>query len=210
MVVHTKRSPAEEQLVAAFRGVFDASVMNFGSYNLVYAENLLAAGRQSEAASNGRRGAADSSSSGHEGPGSPSSEPGSPAGRRGQAEEELSVQEAVASSRHLLVGYRREPVEIVLCPVDLDQTLARLGEYDDAVAMAQVPALLNLTNLAGMATEGSTVQIVFSTGRRLTLSLQPEVQFPQAEQVPLHQHLDLEDFYDFLDYFMDRVEQKQL
>ena len=106
------------------------------------------------------------------------------------------------------MGYRRQPVELVLCPFDTETVLERLGEYDDAVALAEVPALLNLTNLAGMATNGSLVEIAFSTGLRVTLDIQPVVTF-ETPQLTLHQHLDAEDFFDFLDHFMDRVEQKE-
>ena len=181
MVIHTERTRDEERVITALRGVFDASVMNFGSYNLLYARNLLG----------------ESTEHGEEASG---------AAETGGTE--MSVLEAVARSQDLLIGYRREPVELVLCPLDADQVLGRLGEYDDAVAMAEVPALLNLTNLAGMATDGSSVEIAFSTGRRVTLSVEPVVEFPQVPGLCVHQHFDVEDFYDFLDDFMDRVEQK--
>src|SRR5699024_10756774 len=136
------------------RGVFDASVMNFGSYNLLYARNILAQGAQPD----------DDAASGAAAP----------------QEADVSAQEAVARAAGLLIGYRREPVELVLCPVDTDQVLDRLGEYDDAVAIAEVPALLNLTNLAGMATDDSSVEVLFSTGRRITLQVDSVVQFPQV------------------------------
>lgn len=179
MVIRTERSREEDQIVAALRSVFDASVMNFGSYNLLYAQNLL------EEAAHSAEAAAQS------------------------AEAEPSAQAAVTRSPDLLIGYRREPAELVLCPLDAEQVLGRLGEYDDAVALAEVPALLNLTNLAGMATDGSLVEIVFSTGRRVTLDVPPVVTFQQLPQRSVRQHLDVEDFFDFLDHFMDRVEQKQ-
>ncbi|MBB3667293.1 hypothetical protein [Garicola koreensis] len=183
MVIHTERTREEERVVAALRGVFDASVMNFGSYNLLYARNMVDQSTQPD----------DDAAPSAAGPG----------------EAEVSVQEAVARAAGLLIGYRREPVELVLCPVDTDQVLDRLGEYDDAVAIAEVPALLNLTNLAGMATDESSVEILFSTGRRLTLRVDPVVQFPQVPGLSVRQHLDVEDFYDFLDHFMDQVEQTQ-
>lgn len=181
MVIHTERSREEDRIVAALRSVFDASVMNFGSYNLLYAQNLLGE----------------------------TTHPQEAAAAVQSADAELSVQEAVTRSQDLLIGYRREPVELVLCPFDTENVLERLGEYDDAVALAEVPALLNLTNLAGMATNGSLVEIAFSTGLRVTLDIQPVVTFEQTPHLTLHQHLDAEDFFDFLDHFMDRVEQKQ-
>lgn len=97
MVIRTERSPQEEQLVAAFRAVFDASVMNFGSYNLLYAANLFGREEHPELLSSSEAPAA-----------------------------ELSAQEAVESARHLIVGYRREPAELVLCPVDPAALLPRM------------------------------------------------------------------------------------
>lgn len=196
MVIHTERSAEEEQLVAALRAAFDASVMNFGSYNLLYARNLL--GDRDEPAAVVRPEAGE------------------------------SVQENMVRSRNLLVGYRREPVEMVLCPISLADAVHRVHalkqdrespgdgteEYDGAggafpagpTIASTAPVLVNLTNLAGMATEGSTVEIALSTGRRLILDVQETVSLPQLHEVPLHQELDVEDFYSFLDHFMDAVE----
>ncbi|GAA4923268.1 hypothetical protein [Nesterenkonia rhizosphaerae] len=198
MVIHTERSAEEEQLVAALRAAFDASVMNFGSYNLLYARNLL--GDRDEPAAVVRPEAGE------------------------------SVQENMVRSRNLLVGYRREPVEMVLCPISLADAVHRVHalkqdrasagdgaeEYDgggsggafpaEPTIASTAPVLVNLTNLAGMATEGSTVEIALSTGRRLILDVQETVSLPQLHEVPLHQELDVEDFYSFLDHFMDAVE----
>lgn len=179
MVIRTERSPEEDQLVAAFRAVFDASVMNFGSYNLLYAANVL--GRE-------------------EHPEVLLSSGGAPAA-------ELSAQEAVESARHLIVGYRREPAELVLCPIDPAALLP--PPENDTVPSPRVPVLVNLTNLAGMAAEDTTVEIALSTGRRVKLEVQPQVSFPQISGVPLHQQRDVEDFYVFLDHFMDVVERKR-
>lgn len=179
MVIQTERGPQEERLIAAFRAVFDASVMNFGSYNLLYTENLLGHADHPEVLISSKQ----------------------------VPEAQLSAQEAVESSRHLLIGYRREPVEMVLCPVDPAAVLP-LADDHDAAPSPRVPVLVNLTNLAGMAVEDSTVEIALSTGRRVRLNVQPRVPFPQVPQVPLHQQLDVEDFYAFLDHFMDKVERK--
>ncbi|TLP77488.1 hypothetical protein [Nesterenkonia sphaerica] len=178
MVIHSERSPAEEQLVAAFRAVFDASVMNFGSYNLLYAENIF--GREEH--------------------------PELLLASRGAPSADLSAQEAVEAARHLLVGYRREPAEMVLCPID---PAAMFPPTETAEAVSpRVPALVNLTNLAGMASEGTTVEIAMSTGRRIKLDIRTPVTFEQIPEVPLHQELDIEDFYTFLDHFMDVIERK--
>lgn len=179
MVIHTERNRDEEHLIAAFRSIFDVSVMNFGSYNLLYAENLLG---QTSVTTGGLVQHADQV-------------------------EELSVQEAVVASRSLLVGYRREPVELVLCPVDPERALKRIGASGKPVP--EVPALVNLTNLAGLATDEQTAEIAFSTGRRIRLNLKDRVVFDQVPETPLHQKADVEDFYEFLHYFMDRVEEDQ-
>lgn len=178
MVIRTDRSPAEEQVVAAFREIFDASVMNFGSYNLLYAENL--------------RGNAEFPEFAHM--------------CETDAAAERSAQEIVEAARHLIVGYRREPAELVLCP--MDPALALSFSEGNGRPPPSVPVLVNLTNLAGMAAEDSTVEIALSTGRRVTLDVQAHVAFQKAPDTPLNQHLDVEDFYDFLDHFMDVVERK--
>lgn len=178
MVISTDRSPAEEQIVAAFREVFDASVMNFGSYNLLYAENL--------------RGSAEAPEFAHL--------------CQTDATAERSAQELAEATRHLIVGYRREPAELVLCP--LDPALALSFSEGDGRPPPSIPVLVNLTNLAGMAAEDSTVEIALSTGRRVTLDVRALVTFEQVPETPLNQHLDVEDFYDFLDHFMDVVERK--
>ncbi|WP_147107647.1 hypothetical protein [Nesterenkonia populi] len=171
MVIRSQRSEAEDRLVGALRATFDASVMNFGAYNLLYAENLSGSLQQLQ-----------------EGP-------------------ELSALEAVASARHMLLGYRREPVEMVLCPVDLREALPRMEHTNHDDAVPRVPVPVNLTNLAGMATEGTLVRIALSAGTELNLDVQEVVEFRARPEVPLHQGRDVEDFYDFLDHFMNSVEQ---
>lgn len=178
MVIRTDRSPEEEKLVTAFREVFDASVMNFGSYNLLYAENLLGHAEYPEFAHRCQEDAAA----------------------------ELSAQETAESARHLIVGYRREPAELVLCPLEPAEVLP--PSEGQGRPPPSVPVLVNLTNLAGMAAENSTVEIALSTGRRVKLDVQYRVTFTQVPEVPLNQQFDVDDFYDFLDHFMDVVERK--
>lgn len=174
MVIRTPRNGDEERIVSAFRAAFDASVMNFGSYNLLYARNM----RHSD----------------------------TPAPAQSRHSAEISVQDHAAGSAHLLVGYRREPLEMVLCPVELEHALDHAAGRVDSAPAPSAPALVNLTNLAGMSTSESSVEVVFSTGRRITLSILPSVTFDRLPETPLHQPLDVEDFYDFLDHFMDRVD----
>lgn len=167
MVIHTERSRSEQFLVDALRASFDASVMNFGSYNILCTVDRL----------------------------------GAPA--------DTGAARAWGGSL-LLVGYRREPVEIVLCPVDLDDALNRVealrrGE-EPGPAAAAIPTLVNLTNLAGMASQDNVVEVTLSTGRRMKLDLHAQVRFDQFPETVLHQGRDVADFYEFIDYFMDVVE----
>ncbi|GAA1824007.1 hypothetical protein [Nesterenkonia flava] len=178
MVIHTDRSAAEEQLVAALRAAFDASVMNFGSYNILYAQNLL----------------------------------GGETGGEATGGSEPSAQETVAQAPHLLVGYRRGPLEMVLCPVDLEAALARVhaisaGEGSDQEDVRpSMPVTVNLTNLAAMSADDDVVEITLSTGRKVKLRMCGEVRFDGLSQVRLRQQNDVEDFNDFLDEFFDTVE----
>lgn len=168
MVIHTERSQPEQLLVDALRASFDASVMNFGSYNILCTVDRLGAPAKTGAA-------------------------------------------RAWGGSLLLVGYRREPVEIVLCPVDLDDALGRVeilrrGE-EPGPAAAAIPTLVNLTNLAGMASQDNVVEVTLSTGRRMKLDLHAQVRFDQFPEIVLHQGRDVADFYEFIDYFMDVVEQ---
>ncbi|EXF24567.1 hypothetical protein BG28_05590 [Nesterenkonia sp. AN1] len=167
MVILTERSQPEQLLVDALRASFDASVMNFGSYNILCTVDRL----------------------------------GAPA--------DTGAARAWGGSL-LLVGYRREPIEIVLCPVDLDDALSRVetlrrGE-EPGPAAAAIPTLVNLTNLAGMASQDNVVEVTLSTGRRTKLDLHSQVRFDQFPETALHQGRDVADFYEFIDYFMDVVE----
>lgn len=171
MIIRTDRSDAERSLVAAFRATFDASVMNFGAYNLLYAHNLSASEQNYY-----------------------------------DAEQHTSAQGRAAASPALVLGYRREPAELVLCPVQVDHTLAAVGEGKTPQVQPEVPVLVNLTNLAGMSAEGTAVTITLSTGITVVLDVLETVVFPQLPQIPLRQHRDVADFDAFLDHFMDRVE----
>lgn len=165
MVIFTARSQAEQHLVDALRASFDASVMNFGSYNILCTVDRL--------------GAPTTAGAEHDG-------------------------------SLLLVGYRREPIEIVLCPVDLDAALARVESLrtgdEPGPASASIPTLVNLTNLAGMASQDSTVEVTLSTGRQVKLDLREQVHFDRFPEIALHQRRDVQDFYEFIDHFMDIVE----
>lgn len=170
MATFTERDEAPERLMRALRGSFDASVMNFGSYNILYAANSCAGVGKT---------------------------PDDAAG---------SAQQRAASAPHLLVGYRRQPVELVLCPVDLDEALARATGRSEAAPEPSVPVTVNLTNLAGLATDGTGVEITFSTGYRVGLRMCSTVVFEQLPAARIEQRWDVEDFYEFIDFFMDTVE----
>ena len=170
MATITERDEAAEQLKQALRRTFDASVMNFGSYNILYAANRCAAATAE----------IDDADS--------------------------SAQQRAASAAHLLVGYRRQPVELVLCPVDLREALPRAAGEDSAEPVPSVPVTVNLTNLAGLATDDDGVEITFSTGYRVGLRMCSSVVFEEMPQARIEQRWDVEDFYEFIDFFMDTVE----
>lgn len=167
--------------MAALRATFDASVMNFGSYNILYAAG---------------GGAADGVD-----------------GRSGGGADD-AVQAQVCRARHLLVGYRREPREMVLCPADLDEAVERARDGGDDVeqAPASVPLPVNLTNLAGIAAEGSRLEIALSTGRHVELDVRRAPTFsrlPGLGEVTIHQERDAADFEAFVDELMDTMESAQ-
>ncbi|GAA1142704.1 hypothetical protein [Nesterenkonia lutea] len=174
MVITTERSRPEQHLVDALRASFDASVMNFGAYNILCTMDLEETPDAAE----------------------PVADPAAYPGER--------------PGPLLLVGYRREPVEIVLCPVDLEEALERVAALQrgetPAAATPLIPKLVNLTNLAGMATQDNIVELALSTGRRVKLDLHGQVRFEQFPDIVLHQRKDVEHFYEFIDYFMDTVE----
>lgn len=179
MVITTERSRSEQHLVNALRATFDASVMNFGAYNILCTTDLGASPDRAE-----------------------------PPGGEGSADSARAPSES--SETLLLVGYRREPVEIVLCPVDLQEALDRVEVLRRAelpgAATALIPTLVNLTNLAGMATRDNLVELALSTGRRVTLDLHGQVRLEGFPDIVLHQRKDVDDFFEFIDYFMDTVE----
>ncbi|HIX00424.1 MAG TPA: hypothetical protein H9871_09800 [Candidatus Nesterenkonia stercoripullorum] len=202
MVIRTEREPSEDRLVESLRRAFDSSVMNFGSYNILFAVNSQARSTV------------------------PSSEAADPSpGRRTTQRHDLPLSaDAICAFPHLLVGYRRTPAELVLCPLDLDLALTQQTlspERTDAVVTAQqeghvtehparpvpvCPLSVDLTNLAGLATTGQHAELTLSTGQLIALQIRPTWTFDQAPAVVLHQQRDVEDFYEFIDHFMDLME----
>lgn len=180
MVEPTSRGERERRLIAALRGTFDVSVMNFGSYNILYASNLAA--REALAVDRSAQ-----ISSAHDG---------------------------VSLAEHLLVGYRRQPTEMVLCPVELAEAMPRAaGDAEDPAAGARptVPLPVNTTNLAGLAADGDAerarVAITLSTGHQVVLDVRGRVSFEELPEVTLDQRRDVGDFSEFVDYFLDRLEE---
>ncbi|GAB3179145.1 hypothetical protein GCM10027060_06440 [Nesterenkonia halophila] len=176
-----ERLESEARLMAALRATFDASVMNFGSYNILYAAGGGAVGDVG--------------------------------GRAGESADD-AVQTQVCRAAHLLVGYRREPREMVLCPADLDEAVERARDGGDAVeqAPASVPLPVNLTNLAGIAAAGSRLEIALSTGRHVELDVRRAPRFPRLPglgDVTIRQERDAADFEAFVDELMDTMESSQ-
>ncbi len=206
MVIRTEREPSEGRLVESLRRAFDSSVMNFGSYNILFAVNsqarTMAPGAEGTHCAEAPR-----------------------AGR--QHARPLSA-EGICAFPHLLIGYRRTPAEFVLCPIDLDSALNhqppppdgeadRLRDASEAASPLRVrqqpvppyPVSIDLTNLAGLATTGQQVQLTLSTGQFIALQIRAQWTFEQTPGVVLHQQRDIDDFYEFVDHFMDLMEGAQ-
>jgi hypothetical protein len=110
-----------------------------------------------------------------------------------------------------VIGYRHHPLELLLCPVDLE-------------ALPQGPvgpdiATVSLGNVATLADTGSGYQVETVTGFRtwfevsgtprilLPENLRPTGPGPEDDgTVILGQEPDAEDFHEFMSHFMDTLE----
>ncbi|MEV4902202.1 hypothetical protein AB0K08_12760 [Citricoccus sp. NPDC055426] len=112
------------------------------------------------------------------------------------------------------IGYRRHPLELLLCPVDLE---ALPGLREDASI-----ATVALGNVATLADTGTGYQVETVTGFRtwFEVSGAPRVplpenlrdllaaprQEPDADSLVLEQESDAEDFHQFMSHFMDTLD----
>lgn len=112
------------------------------------------------------------------------------------------------------IGYRRHPLELLLCPVDLEA----LPELREDTPIATVA----LGNVATLADTGSGYQVETVTGFRtwFEVSGAPRVPLPEnlrdllaapgqdgdAGSLVLEQESDAEDFHQFMSHFMDTLD----
>jgi hypothetical protein len=110
-----------------------------------------------------------------------------------------------------VIGYRHQPLELLLCPVDLE-------------ALPHVPvgsgiSTVALGNVATLADTGSGYQVETVTGFRtwFEVSGTPRIPLPESLRltrpgadddgtVVLGQEPDAEDFHQFMSHFMDTLE----
>ncbi|RZU61613.1 hypothetical protein [Zhihengliuella halotolerans] len=104
-----------------------------------------------------------------------------------------------------IVGFRRQPLELVIAPVNP----ATLTPRDAAVS-------INLTNLSHLAeVRDGGFEVGTSTGRvfRFEVATHPSIEVPPSvspdggTRTLLEQEIDAEDFVGFMDEFMTRVDE---
>ena len=115
------------------------------------------------------------------------------------------------------IGYRRQPLELLLCPVDLDA----LPEVPADTSIATVA----LGNVATLADTGTGYQVETVTGFRTWFEVSGAPRVPLPENLRAHltalrpgpeegddgtlvleQDEDAEDFHQFMSHFMDTLE----
>ena len=115
----------------------------------------------------------------------------------------------------LVLGYRRQPLELVLCPVDVPSAASLPPDQTDLLltAPAGPPASVALTNVATLADTGHGYQVETVTGYRTWFEVSPTPAVPVGSArgheegfVVLDQADDAEDFHQFMGHFMDTLE----
>ena len=112
----------------------------------------------------------------------------------------------------LMLGYRRTPMELVLCPVDLDPLPRAKGDRHRVKARAagQLTSI-DLANVATVADTGSAYQVQCVTGFCTCFEVDAAPRIPTGaaaaessnDRVILDQEQDAEDFHQFMADFMD-------
>ncbi|MEO9246579.1 hypothetical protein ABDK96_02665 [Citricoccus nitrophenolicus] len=111
------------------------------------------------------------------------------------------------------IGYRRQPLELLLCPVHLEA----LPEVRDELAIATVA----LGNVATLADTGTGYQVETVTGFRTWFEVTGTPRVPLTENLRslmagerhgedgtlvIEQERDAEDFHQFMSHFMDTLD----
>ncbi|MFC4372382.1 hypothetical protein [Citricoccus nitrophenolicus] len=111
----------------------------------------------------------------------------------------------------LVLGYRRTPLELVLCPVEVGRLPPTGGDGHRGLARLAAPICsLDLTNVATVADTGIAYQVQTVTGFRTWFEVTgaPRITAGAAAAagdgtVVLDQGEDAEDFHQFMGHFMD-------
>ncbi|MDO5633295.1 MAG: hypothetical protein Q4G34_00265 [Micrococcus sp.] len=105
----------------------------------------------------------------------------------------------------LVIGYRRLPRELVLCPVD-----PRRPDVSLAADPAEI-VTVGLNNIATLADTGSGYQLETVTGHRTWFEVSPAPRVPVGDlsedgTATLDQAADAADFHEFMGEFMDHLD----
>lgn len=112
----------------------------------------------------------------------------------------------------LMLGYRRTPLELLLCPVHLGHPTRASGGRSRAMAgpAGQVTSI-DLTNVAIVADTGTGYQVESVTGFHAFFEVDRTPRLPaeavatgsRGGMVALEQGRDAEEFHEFMGHFMD-------
>jgi hypothetical protein len=114
----------------------------------------------------------------------------------------------------LVLGYRRTPLELLLCPVDVGH-LPQTGDGHSGVARLAAPiSSITLANVATVADTGTGYPVQSVTGFRVWFEVDSVPRIPAGAAaaasgdgtVALDQRQDAEDFHQFMGHFMDILE----
>jgi hypothetical protein len=112
----------------------------------------------------------------------------------------------------LVIGYRRTPLELVLCPVELAHLPHASGDGSRVAARLAAPvSSIDLSNVATLADTGTGYQVQSVTGFRTWFEVEGAARIsvaaspvePGNSSVVVEQDQEAEDFHQFMAHFMD-------
>lgn len=112
----------------------------------------------------------------------------------------------------LVLGYRRTPLELVLCPVEFVRPPHATGDGDRVAARLASPvSSIDLSNVATLADTGTGYQVQSVTGVRTGFEVEEAPRIPvdasslevDHRVVVVEQDEEAEDFHQFMTHFMD-------
>ncbi|MDI3331645.1 MAG: hypothetical protein QJR09_13065 [Micrococcus sp.] len=123
--------------------------------------------------------------------------------------------QAPSSGAALLIGYRRTPLELMFCPVEVCPPSPARGAMTEGMVRRAGPITsVSLTDVATVADTGRWYRVESVTGRRIVFEVPETLHFPAASSggypgdgaVVLVQGQDAEDFHQFMSDFMDTLD----